>query len=61
MLGILFFFTRTLAYLLGGFALFLSLLFFFAVRQDRKKRFLQKSPRHTWVSENPPLEVSRHG
>jgi hypothetical protein len=61
MLGILLFFTRTLAYLLGGFGLFLSLLFFFAVRQDRKKRFLQKSPRHTWVSENPPLEVSRHG
>jgi hypothetical protein len=61
MLGILFFFTRMLAYLLGGFGLFLSLLFFFAVRQDRKKGFLQKSPRHTWVSENPPLEVSRHG
>lgn len=61
MLGILRFVARTLAYLLGGFGLFLSLLFFLADRQDRKKRLLQRSPRHTWVSENPPLEVSRHG
>ena len=61
MLGILRFVARALAYLLGGFGLFLSLLFFLADRQDRKKRLLQRSSRRTWVSENPPLEVSRHG
>jgi hypothetical protein len=61
MVGILLFFARALVYLLGGFGLFLSLLFFFANRQDRKTRLLQRSPRNTWVSENPPLEVSRHG
>jgi hypothetical protein len=61
MFGILLFFARTLTYLLGGFGLFLSLIFFFANRQDRKKRLLQSSPRHAWVNENPPLEVSRHG
>ncbi|HEX6175281.1 MAG TPA: hypothetical protein VF089_14825 [Candidatus Binatia bacterium] len=61
MLGILFFFARTLASLLGGFGLFLSLLFFLADRQNKKKRLWERSPRHTWVNENPPLEVSRHG
>jgi len=61
MLGILRFLARALAYVLGGCGLFLSLLFFFANLQERKKRLLQRSPRHTWVSENPPLEVSRHG
>jgi hypothetical protein len=60
MLGILLFFARTLAYLLGGFGLFLSVLFFFANRQN-KKRVWERSPRHTSVDENPPLEVSRHG
>jgi hypothetical protein len=61
MLGIIFFFVRTLAYLLGGFGLFLSLLFFFAARQNKKNRLWERLPRHTSVSENPPLEVSRHG
>ena len=61
MLRIILFFARALAYLLGGFGLFLSLLFFLAGRQDRKKRLLQRSANPAWVSENPPLEVSRHG
>jgi hypothetical protein len=61
MLGILLFFARALGYLLGGVGLFLSLLFFFADRQNKKKRLWERSPRHTSVSENPPLEVSRHG
>jgi hypothetical protein len=50
-----------LGYLLGAVGLFLSLLFFFAALKDKKKRLTDRGRRDTWVSENPPLEVSRHG
>jgi hypothetical protein len=50
---------RALGYLLGAVGLFLSLLFLFAELKDKKKRL--RAQRDTSVSENPPLEVSRHG
>jgi hypothetical protein len=59
MFSIIKIFARALGYLLGAVGLFLSLLFFFAALKDKKKRLTGR--RDTWVSENPPLEVSRHG
>lgn len=61
MSGIILFLARALGYLLGGVGLFLSLVFFFADRRNRKKRLQQGSQGEMWVTENPPLDVSRHG
>ena len=61
MFSIIRIFARALGYLLGAVGLFLSLLFFFAALKDKKKRLTERGRRDTWVSENPPLEVSRHG
>jgi hypothetical protein len=52
---------RMLGYFVGAIGLFLSLLFFFAELKDNKKRLTRRSRRMASVSENPPLEVSRHG
>ena len=52
---------RALGYLLGATGLFLSLLFLFVELKDKKKRLNERAQRNTSVSENPPLEVSRHG
>jgi hypothetical protein len=61
MLSIIVLLIRALGYLLGAAGLFLSLLFFFAGLQNKKKRLTQRAWRDSSVSENPPLEVSRHG
>jgi hypothetical protein len=61
MLSIIVLFIRALGYLLGAVGLFLSLLFLFAELKDKKKRLTERAQRDTSVSENPPLEVSRHG
>jgi hypothetical protein len=61
MVSIIALFIRALGYLLGAVGLFLSLLFFFAALEKKKNRLTDRSPRDTSVSENPPLEVSRHG
>jgi hypothetical protein len=61
MLGIILFFARALGYVLGAVGLFLSLVFFFADRKEKRKRLQESSQSQAWVSENPPLEVSRHG
>jgi hypothetical protein len=61
MISIIKILVRALGYLLGAVGLFLSLLFFFAVLKDKRKRLTERARRDTGVSENPPLEVSRHG
>jgi hypothetical protein len=61
MLNLILLIIRALAYLSGAIGLFFSLVFFFAVLTDKKKRSTARRWRHTSVSENPPLEVSRHG
>jgi hypothetical protein len=61
MISIIKILVRALGYLLGAVGLFLSLLFFFAVLKDKRKRLTERARRDTAVSENPPLEVSRHG
>jgi hypothetical protein len=61
MFSIIKIFTRVLGYLLGAVGLFLSVLFCFAALKDKKNRLTDRARRDTSVSENPPLEVSRHG
>jgi hypothetical protein len=61
MLSIIVLFIRALGYLLGAVGLFFSLLFFFAALNDKKKGSTVRAWRNTSVSENPSLEVSRHG
>ena len=61
MLNLMILLVRALGYLLGAVGLFLSLLFLLAELKDKKKRLSDRARRDTSVSENPPLEVSRHG